>query len=400
MRIGFYTNCYEPRINGVVRSISTFREALRNSGQTVFLFAPAAPGYVDRDPEVYRYPTLPIENGRLYRLPIPISPRLARLTAGLGLEIVHTHHPVMLGWVAAHQARAAGVPLVYTVHSQYARYWDHLALGSAAMNACCRRAVVAFMRRCQRIIAPTATVRGQIVADLPELEPRVVVVPTPLPSGAFSAAESRAIRERYGLGDRFTFVVTARLSPEKGLSELLQAFAALQHRRQNVRLLIIGDGPERATLERKAEELHVSSVVVFAGMVPFGEVAAHLQAADAFVFSAQREVQPLVLSEAMASGLPVVAYDAPFVRDVIVDGVSGLLSQPHFRALAVKMAMLVDDADLRRSLAEAGKRAAQQFSATQGAENLLRVYEEAIEDLRREARRHLARAADDVSSVA
>ncbi len=82
-------------------------------------------------------------------------------------------------------------------------------------------------------------------------------------------------------------------------------------------------------------------------------------------------------------GLPVVAYDALFVRDVI-DGVSGLLlSQLSLSALAVKMALLVDDADLRRSLVEAGKRAAQQFSATQGPRT--HVYEEAIEDLRREA---------------
>jgi 1,2-diacylglycerol 3-alpha-glucosyltransferase len=381
VRIGHFTNCYKPRINGVVRSITVFRQALLDLGHEVHVFAPGAPGHVDDEPNIHRYPTLPYEDNRIYRIPLPFSPRLSRLSAELRLDVIHSHHPAALGWVAAHHARRAGIPLIYTLHSQYQRYGAYLPVGGAALTYVASRFVLGFMRACQRIIVPTHAVRDQIIQDAPDLAARIVVLPTPLPAEAFPQDPTRALRDKYHLNQHFTFAVASRLSAEKGLAELLEGFAALRRRRHDVRLLILGDGPEREELEAEAEDLHIRDAVVFAGMVPFQAMTAHLQAADAFVFASQVEAQGLVLNEAMAAGLPVVAYDAPFIRDIIVDGENGLLAKPHFRALAIKMAALIDDEDLRRRIALEGYRTAQRYTAGRLASDLVRVYQEAIDEL-------------------
>lgn len=382
MRIGFYTNCYKPRINGVVRSIAVFRQALLNLGHEVHLFAPAAPGYFDDEPDVYRYPALPWDSNALYRLALPFSRRLGKLSADLHLDVIHSHHPAMLGWVAARHARRAGIPLVFTLHSQYQHYGAYLPVGGRVVRAVSRQAVVRYMALCQRIIAPTSAARDQVLRDAPALAGRVVVLPTPLPVEAFPGVASRDLRTKYGLDEHFTFAVVSRLSAEKGLSELLQAFASLRRRRERVRLLILGDGPEREDLETEAIELRIDDAVIFAGMVPFSQVAAHLQAADAFVFTSRVEAQGLVLNEAMAVGLPVVAYDAPFIRDIIVDGQNGLLARPHYRALAIKMATLVDHEDLRRNLAAQGLVTARRYGAEERAQQLACIYEDAVAQLR------------------
>ncbi len=384
MRIGFYTNVYKPRINGVVRSISVFRQALLNLGHEVYLFAPDVPGYRDDEPNIYRYPALPFDSAKLYRLPIPYSRDLSRLGDSLGLDVVHSHHPAMLGWVGARLARRCGIPLVFTLHSQYQHYGSFLPVAGNIVNVLARQLVVRYMEGCQRVIAPSSAAREQMLHDAPDLAGRVAVLPTPLSTEAFPSTVSRELRETYHLEGYFTFAVASRLSAEKGLAELLQAFAALRRRRSAVRLLIIGDGPEREDLETEALELHIRDDVIFTGMVPFNQVAAHLQAADAFVFASQVEAQGLVLNEAMAAGLPVVAYDAPFIRDVIVDGQNGLLSRPHFRALSIKMAMLIDHPELRRSLAEQGLLTARRYGAEERARELVSVYEDAIDQLRRD----------------
>ncbi len=163
MRIGFYTNCYKPRINGVVRSIAVFRQALLNLGHEVHLFAPAAPGYFDDEPDVYRYPALPWDSNALYRLALPFSRRLGKLSADLHLDVIHSHHPAMLGWVAARHARRAGIPLVFTLHSQYQHYGAYLPVGGRVVRAVPRQAVVRYMALRQRIIAPTSGRAHQVL---------------------------------------------------------------------------------------------------------------------------------------------------------------------------------------------------------------------------------------------
>lgn len=389
MRIAYYTNCYKPRINGVVRSIGAFKRALEELGHDVHLFAPRAPEHTDTEANVHRYPALPFENGTLYRLAVPISPTLSRLTRSLGLDVIHTHHPAGLGWLAWYMSSRLDVPLIYTLHSQYYLYGAYQRVGGGLLAALCTPFVLHFMRQCRRVILPSEAMCQRVCRDAPDLESRLATVPTPLQPEAFARRSdrkveaSRLLREEYGLNHHFAFAVASRLSAEKGLSDLLEAFALLQHRRERVRLLILGDGPVRKNLEKQAAELGVAHAVVFAGMIPFDHIPLHLAAGDAFAYASQCDVQPLVLGEAMAAGLPVVAFDTPSTRAIVVDEQNGLLSQPNARALARRMELLVDREELRARLARAALETARQYDPHVIAGRLVTIYEEAVEEHRR-----------------
>jgi len=378
VRIAYYTNCYKPRVNGVVRSISILKRALEELGHEVHLFAPRSPGYIDDEPTVYRYPALPVEGIVLYRFAIPFSPRLRRIPQDIHPDIVHAHHPILMGREGVRTARRCGVPLVSTLHSQYWRYYAQMPLVKGVVRTVCARVILSFMRQCQRTVVATEDLRQHVADDAPDLASRLVKLPNPLQVERFTNVNPEPVREAYGLDKAFTFAVAARLSPEKGLSDLLEAFAILAKRRQGVRLLVLGDGPMREDLQTRTAELQVSNRVIFAGMIPFEHIPAHLVAADAFAYSSQVDAQPLVLGEAMAAGLPIVAYDVPFIRESVIDGQNGLLSAPNARALAERMQELVDHPDLRETLAYNGRQMVRRYDARHVAEQLVKVYENAI----------------------
>ncbi len=378
MRIAYYTNCYKPRINGVVRAISTLKEALENQGHDVFLFAPAAPGYQDREPNVYRCTALPVEGTVVYRWAIPFTCHLRKVAEELCPDVVHVHHSVLMGAEGARLARRCGIPLVSTLHSQYWRYCPRLPVGKRVVRSIATRVILNFMRRCQRTVVPTEDLRQHIVNDAPDLEARLVLLPNPLPVERFTNVDPDPIRATFGLDQAFTFTVATRLAPEKGLFDLIEAFAIVAGRRPKVRLLILGDGPVREDLEARATELSLGHSVIFAGMIPAEEMPAHLAAADAFAYASQVDVQPLVLTEAMASQLPIVAYDAPYIRESVVDGQNGLLSEPNAGALAERMQALVDSRELCEQLANNGQRMVTHYDAAHVASQLARIYENAI----------------------
>ena len=118
MHIAHFTNTYHPVTSGVVRSVSSFRQALSDLGHNVFIFAQTDREYKDKEPFVFRYPALqlPLQE---YPLTIPVSNFVDTLLPSLKLDVIHAHHPALLGQVAARKAEALNVPLVFTHHTRY-----------------------------------------------------------------------------------------------------------------------------------------------------------------------------------------------------------------------------------------------------------------------------------------
>jgi len=121
LHIAFFTNSYYPVLNGVVRSVASFREGLMKQGHNVFVFAQYDPNYKDEEPFIFRYPSLPLPLGDISAA-IPVSPFVDQLLPALKLDVIHTHHPILLGQTAARKAAELGLPLVFTFHTQYWEY--------------------------------------------------------------------------------------------------------------------------------------------------------------------------------------------------------------------------------------------------------------------------------------
>jgi glycosyltransferase involved in cell wall biosynthesis len=379
MHIAFFSNTYHPFVSGVVRSISTFRQALTQLGQHVFIFAQDAGDYEDDEPFIFRYPAFDLPVIYDYPLALPISPFIDKLLPTLKLDIIHSHHPFLLGQKAAKLAAELNLPLVFTFHTRYRDLSHYIALNQDLVKGTIDQIIGDYMQRCQHIVVPSESMRCWLAAEYGVTE-RVTVVPTGIDMDIYEAADNQTIRRQRGWGQDKILISVGRLVKEKNWQVLLTAAHEVMQQQDGVRLVIIGEGDERRNLERYATELELADKVEFVGRLPFDQVPAYLKAADLFCFTSLNETQGLVTVEAMAAGLPIVAVDAGGTSDTVTHRKEGLLTADDPRALARAIIQLLKDEALRRCFSQAALKKAQAFTATALAQKLLAVYEQAQAD--------------------
>ena len=202
MHIAFFTNYYHPVVNGVVRSVASFREILMQQGHNVFVFA-QADTYKDIEPFIFRYPSLQIPLGEISAA-LPVSPFVDQLLPMLKLDVIHTHHPILLGQTAARKAEELSLPLVFTFHTQYWEYTHYIPFPQEAIQEFLKSAVhrwlSEFMQKCQHIIIPSESMREILVRDY-GLHSRYTVIPTGTNLEPFLRADGKSLRAEKGWKD-------------------------------------------------------------------------------------------------------------------------------------------------------------------------------------------------------
>ena len=382
MHIAFFTNYYHPVVNGVVRSVASFRETLMKQGHNVFIFAQSNSNYKDTEPFIFRYPSLPLPLGEISTA-LPVSPFVDQLLPMLKLDVIHTHHPILLGQTAARKAGELDLPLVFTFHTQYWEYTHYVPFPQETVQEFLKNAVhrwlKEFMQKCQHIIIPSESMREILVRDY-GLHERYSVIPTGTNLEPFLNADGKALRLEKGWQDEKVLISVGRLSPEKNWDTLLRAFAKTSEKHPDSRLVLIGDGTARQSLEELSSALGVTDRVTFTGALPFEDIPRYLKAADLFVFASVTETQGLVTIEAMAAGLPVVAVDGPGTRDIVDHGKQGFLVENDPDALAKGLNKLLSDPQRIKRLSNHALKKAKTFDINQLGKQLIGVYEQAIED--------------------
>ena len=380
MHIAHFTNTYKPNINGVVRSISTFRDALTRMGHQVFVFAQETRGYEDREPFIFRYPGIEIPRYD-YSFSLPVSPYIDWVLPALKPDVIHSNHSVLLGQVAVEKSEKHDIPLVFTLHTRITQYSYMLPFSQVFIQGMMVESLARYIERCQHVVTPSDNIR-QMLANYCGVD-KSTTIPTGINLAPYQDADGAAIRRKYGLELKRVLVTNGRLSMEKNWKTLLAAVTPVLKKYDDVRLLMIGDGPLRHDLESYMEDLGIRERVIITGLVPFDDIPAHLKAGDIYCFASVSETQGLVTMEAMAAGLPVAAVRATGSRDVVEEGVQGLLTHNDSDALARAILRLLEDSSLRDRLRSAAVEKARQFDSSIQAEKMLTVYEKAIEDRRR-----------------
>ena len=385
MHIAHFTNTYHPVISGVVRSVSTFRQALTDLGHNVFIFAQHASNYEDNEPFVFRYPaTIEIPLSQNFPFTIPVFPALDELLLPpLKLDVIHSHHPILLGRVAANKAEDFNLPLVFTFHTRYREYSHYLPIDQKFVKRAIDRWLGDYMERCQHIIVPSDSIKTML-AEQYGVSERVTTIPTGIDLTPFKTADGHSIRRKHGWGSDTVLISIGRLAKEKNWDTLLAAAAQAMKKHDHIRLVIIGEGEEHKTLEKDAKKLGIAHRVEFLGKVPFEDIPGYLKAADMFCFASVTETQGLVTMEAIAAGLPVVAVGASGTRDVIENDREGLLTDNDSAALAQAILQVCDNESLRQRLIEGAQKRAASFDVITQAKKLLTVYQQAIEDKKAE----------------
>lgn len=383
MHIANFTNTYLPVISGVVRSVRSFRDELTHRGHNVFIFAQEQMDYTDKDPFIFRYPSLNLPTGIDIPTAIPISPFIDRLIPAIKLDVIHTHHPFLLGNTAATKAQELNLPLVFTFHTQYREYTHYVPFPMETVQNFIKstvdRLLQDFMRRCQHIIIPSESMRETLVNNY-GLKNNFTVIPTGVDLEAYRTASGEKIRKKRRWEKDIVMISIGRLAPEKNWPTLLHAAALVIKDIPQFRFVLIGDGTDRKSLEELAKELGIQKRVTFTGSLSFAETPSYMKAANLFGFASITETQGLATLEAMAAGLPVVAVEASGTRDILKHGQQGYLVENSPEALAAAIKRLLSNPERMQKFAQAAYKKAQSFNIENLTGKLLDVYEQAIRD--------------------
>ena len=324
MKIAMMTNNYKPFIAGVPVSIERLSEGLRANGHEVVVFAPDYREQVEEE-DVVRYRALikGIANG--FSVPDSFDSKIEKKFKEGNFDVIHVHHPLLIGWTALYLSKKYDVPLVFTYHTRYEQYLHYIK--ATFLQNFVPTYVNYFAGHCDVIFAPTPSMQDYL--EEIGTQTKLAVLPTGLGKESFETNDTEVLRLRNELlgGRKYLFCCVARLAKEKNLDFLLRAMA----RRKNIhaadfRLAIVGEGPYQNELCKLAKELDIEEEIVFVGKVANSEVKNYCKAADLFLFASLSETQGIVLLEAMAAGTPVLAVKASGVQDVVVNGKNGYMT--------------------------------------------------------------------------
>ena len=382
MHIGFFTNAYNPTINGVVRSVGCFRKALTELGNNGFVFSPQTEDYEDDEPFIFRYPS--VDFPRFPDLPFvsPISTSIDHILPSLKMDVIHSHHPVLLGQTAANKALKYNLPLVFTFHSRYWEYSRYIKVfGQAFVKEQIDNILCDYLQKCHHVITPSESLQ-QILFEEYGFTEHVTTIPTGIDVSLFEKLDRDLERQKRHWQDDIVLISAGRLAIEKNWDTLMEAASVVMNKVPNVRLVLLGDGSEWKKLQKKAKSLGIIDRVEMPGGVDLDDVKNFLVAADIFCFASVSEAQGLVTLEGMAAGLPVAAVDGSGTRDILQEGIQGFLTHNDSRSLAQAIEKLVVDDELRSKMGLASRLRAREFDIMKMAHRLMDVYAEAQESAR------------------
>jgi 1,2-diacylglycerol 3-alpha-glucosyltransferase len=381
VNICMVTNTYLPHVGGVARSVHTFACDLRKRGHQVLVVAPSfEEASEENEREVFRVPAVQNFNGSDFSVRIPIPFLLKKSLDEFQPSLIHSHHPFLMGDAALRTAVRRNLPLVFTHHTLYERYIHYVSLDSSAMRRFVMNLSTHYANMCDSVVAPSLSVARMI-------KKRGVVSPiTEIPTGVdlkfFQNGRREFFRRAHGI-DLSAPVLghVGRLAPEKNLDYLAEAVIQVLKQRPNAMFVVVGAGPSSETIVDRARSEGVESRLVMTGSLTGSSLADAYRSMDLFVFASTSETQGMVLVEAMAAGMPVVAIDAPGAREVVKDGINGRLlpqkATPEEFARAAEQFLL--DSEFHQDCLKEATRTAAHFSREASAERLESLYIEVLE---------------------
>lgn len=375
MNILMMTNTYTPIVGGLEKSVQTFTEEYRKRGHRVIVAAPTFEGMPTGEKDVIRVPAIQNFNGTDFSLQLPIPGFLNDKLNDFHPDIVHAHHPFLMGGTALRVAYQFNAPLVYTNHTQF-EYNTHYLSDSETIKRFFIQLSAGYADLADQVFVPSTGVRDMLLDQ--RVRAPIAVVPSGIDIGRFSNGDAKKIREKFNISEK-TFVVgfTGRLAPEKNLEFLARAVCLFLQKKEDACFLVIGKGPSEETIRAIFKAQGSENRLFFTGILENEDLADAYRAMDVFSFASKSETQGIVLIEAMAAGVPVVALDACGVNDYIEHGLNGILlsheDEKEFSQALADLAALPQEK--RKAMSRHALLTATRCSKGLCAEKALSIYE-------------------------
>jgi glycosyltransferase involved in cell wall biosynthesis len=380
MRVLMVSDVYFPRVNGVSTSIETFRHALAAEGVEARLVVPR---YGD-EPEVegiVRVPSRAVPRDPEDRLASWTALRAAVRREAADCDLIHVQTPFLAHYAGVSAARSLGKPIIATYHTLFEEYLHHYApfLPAEWLRGLARRLSRSQCNALDAVVVPSTAMRKRL--EHYGVSVPMHVLPTGIPVKRFAQGDGQRFRERHGFAAKQPCALfVGRVAFEKNIDFLIESLALARRDVPDLILLITGEGPAEQALRRRAEELGLGGAVRFVGYLDRErDLPDCYAAADCFVFASRTETQGLVLLEAMAMGLPVVALAAMGTRDILSPGRGCLTPEDDVAEFAAATVHLLRDPTLRSRLSQEARDYAREWADDRMAAKLAACYRRIVE---------------------
>jgi 1,2-diacylglycerol 3-alpha-glucosyltransferase len=380
MNILMMTNTYLPHVGGVARSVEAFSRFYRQQGHKVLIIAPEFPQTPEDEEDVIRIAAIQRFNGSDFSLVLPIPHFLGNAIEKFEPDIVHSHHPFLIGSTARLVAKTYNLPLVFTQHTMYEQYSHYVPVDADTLKNFVIELATSYANLCDQVFAPSESIANILVER--DVQTPIEVVPTGLDLLAFKNGDGAGFRRILNIPQKaFVLGHLGRLAPEKNLVYLCKSAVKFMLKAPNAHFLLVGKGPSVKPFQHIFAQAGLTERLHYVGFLEQPFLASAYKAMDVFVFSSLSETQGMVLSEAMAVSVPVIGLDAPGVRELVEDDKNGKLlpvqaSQTKFANTLHWFAGL--SKAKRVAFSQAAKSTAKAYSIDMCAQSALKKYQQLL----------------------
>lgn len=337
MKIGIFTDAYNPVTSGVVTSINMLEQEMKKRGHEVYVFAPSKSTQPNEEQNLYMLKSMPLIVARQYknRVAAFYSRDIAKKIKELNLDIIHTQSEFSLGLFGKIISRKYNIPFIHTYHTMWEDYIHYIIPIKGGRNIYTKRFARTFSKnfatKAECIITPSKKTEKYLKYKCKIKNKPMYVIPTgidikPFAKENFTTQQKNELKESLGIkANEKIILFLGRVAEEKSIDVIMNNMPIIFNSSPNTKFLIVGDGPSKNSLEEQAKKLKIDDKVIFTGKIPWSDVPKYYNIGDVFVNASLTETQGLTFIEAMAASVPIVAKYAPNLSEFIINNKNGIL---------------------------------------------------------------------------
>lgn len=410
MRVGIFTESYPPLVNGVSTSILMLEHALTKLGHEVFIITVSdnKKDYVlENNGHILRLPSVNLANCYDYKMTSVYPIKAVNMIKKMNLDVIHSNVEFTVGIFARVVSEQLSIPLVHTYHTNWEDYTHYITKNKKILDDICKKLLKYLMvffedKTVTELIVPSNKIYN-LFKDKYKFTKNIHIIQTGIETSKFykenfNQKDINSLKKKLGIKKKdFVVMAVSRLAKEKSVDRIINNHKELVKKYSNMKLLIVGDGPDIDKLKDEAKSLGVSDSVIFTGKVPLSDIPIYYQLGNVFVTASKSETQGLTVVEAISSSLPVVAVkDDSFVNSVIED-FNGFVFTDDEKYIN-SISKLYEDKDLYNRLSNQSRLLSEDFSSEYFALKVLKVYETAIENYKKDNKKIINKIKNNIAS--
>ena len=410
MRVGIFTESYPPLVNGVSTSILMLEHALTKLGHEVFIITVSdnKKDYIlENNGHILRLPSVNLANCYDYKMTSVYPIKAVNMIKKMNLDVIHSNVEFTVGIFARVVSEQLSIPLVHTYHTNWEDYTHYITKNKKILDDICKKLLkylVVFFedKTVTELIVPSNKIYN-LFKDKYKFTKNIHIIQTGIEISKFykenfNQKDINSLKKKLGIKKKdFVVMTVSRLAKEKSVDRIINNHKELVKKYSNMKLLIVGDGPDIDKLKDEAKSLGVSDSVIFTGKVPLSDIPIYYQLGNVFVTASKSETQGLTVVEAISSSLPIVAVkDDSFVNSVIED-FNGFVFTDDEKYIN-SISKLYEDKDLYNRLSNQSRLLSEDFSSEYFALKVLKVYETAIENYKKDNKKIINKIKNNIAS--